>query len=545
MAPSQESKNLIRGTGIVAGLTFISRIFGFIRDQLVSYLFGATAVADCFLVAYRIPNLLRSFVGEGAMTAAFVPVFASQLKLGKEKAQEVLSQVCGFLLSITTLLTILGIIFSKQIIWLIAPGFSTEDKADLCIFLLRIMMPYIMCISFVAMLNGALNSVNIFGAAAFSQVLMNMVLILGALIAALFDSYNAVLILSFSVVAGGIVQVLVQIPALHKAGLKLRINLRFLSPPVKELIRLMTPALFGATIYQISQFVNTLFASLLNSGSVSWLYYSDRLTQLPIGIFSVALASVLLPALSKARDDSDTQSFHKSLINSLRYTSFFILPIAGCIFYYADPLIALMFERGKFTAWDTIQTARAVRANAIGLWAVGCHSLVVRAFIARKDTRTPTLVGLGSLLVSILLAVSFMGAVSDSTHPQLANILLSVQTILSYVIPQLSLQHAGLALASSVAATLAFPFILYIFTRSERDIRWSQFIQSTWRAILALDVAIAAAFLLDDFAPLGKFVVLFQAAIFLTIYFIAGLCLRAAEARESGAILKKYITKRS
>ena len=351
----------------MAVFTLLSRFFGFIRDLLVAMVFGASALADCFFIAFRIPNLLRSFVGEGALTAAFVPVFSSELHKGKDKAQKILSQVSAFLFVVTTILTILGIMFAGPIIDLIAPGYSVSEQAALCVLLTRIMMPYIICISFVAMLNGALNSCNVFGAAALAQVIMNLVLIVGAVVAYFFDPYTGVIVLAASVLVGGIVQIFVQLPALSKAGLRMGAELNFASPEIRTLLKLMFPALLGATVYQISQFVNTLLATLIEAGSVSWLFYADRLTQLPIGVFSIALASVLLPLLSKFSVEGDNQGFHKNLSNSLCYTSFFMIPVCGCLYYFSEPLIRLMFERGKFHEFDTIQTALAVKAYAVGI----------------------------------------------------------------------------------------------------------------------------------------------------------------------------------
>jgi putative peptidoglycan lipid II flippase len=490
---NQEKKSLLRGAGIVGILTLISRFFGFIRDLLVAKLFGASSTADCFFVAYKIPNLLRSFVGEGAMSSAFIPVFASKLKNSREDAQKAFSAVCSFLVLITFILTIIGIIFSKEIIWLIAPGFNSEDTLQECASLLNIMMPYIMCISLVALLNGALNSLGIFGAAAFAQVLMNIVLILAALVAFAFDMQKASMILAISVVIGGLVQVLSQIPALHKANLRFAFSTHFWTGPVKEVLLLMAPALIGATVYQISQFINTQFASLLGTGSISWLYYADRITQLPIGIFSVALASVLLPTLSNAIANADKENFQQHLSDALVYVNYFMIPVSAIIFYFASPIIALLFENGKFTSSDTFQTSLAVKAYALGLWAVSCHSLIVRAFIAKKDTRTPTLIGIGTLIISLLSAVILVGSNFTNQDSSLAAFVFYAQNILKNFIPIQNLAHSGLALASSIAAFFSLGSIFLIFSLRNKDMNWNKFISSSWKALLATLIALACA----------------------------------------------------
>lgn len=504
MAINSDSKQLIRGTGIVALLTLLSRFFGFIRDLLVARLFGASAIADCFFVAFRIPNLLRSFVAEGALSAAFVPIFASELKSGKERAQHVISLVIGFLTIVTSVLTVLGIIFADDLLQLIAPGFMQKGDASLCIVLTQIMMPYIICISLVAMLNGALNSVNVFGIAAMAQVAMNLALIAGAIAAGFFDDILGVKILAYSVIAGGVIQVFIQVPALAKAGFKFSPKFNLFSPTIFELLKLMLPAILGATVYQISQFLNTLFASMLSTGSVSWLFYADRLTQLPLGIFSIALASVLLPTLSKANVDNNKSGFSAHLIDSLRYTSFFIIPMSGIIFYYADFLIALLFERGEFSHLDTLSTGLAVKAYALGLWTVSCYSMLARAFIAKRDTVTPTIVGILTLLLGVMLSLIWMGSFAVSSESLIVAYLLNLQSLLLLYLPALDLGHAGLALSSSVASFCSFFLLAVILTVRNREIDWSNFLLASIKSLLAIMFSIYMATYLN-FLSLNPF----------------------------------------
>ncbi len=538
MSINQDSKQLIKGTSIVALMTLLSRFFGLIRDLLVARLFGASAIADCFFVAFRIPNLLRSFVAEGALSAAFVPIFASELKTGKERAQEVISQVIGFLTIITSTLTILGILFAGDILSLIAPGFMQKGNAALCILLTQIMMPYIICISLVAMLNGALNSVNIFGVAALAQVVMNIALIFGALLAGRYEEVEAVKILAYSVIAGGLLQVMIQIPALSKAGFKFLPKFNLFSRPIYDLVKLMLPAIFGATVYQIAQFLNTLFATLLETGSVSWLFYADRLTQLPIGIFSIALASVLLPTLSKANVDKNSTGFATNLTDSLRYTSFFIIPMAAILFFHAKDLIQILFERGEFTSLDTFNTAIAVQAYSVGLWTVSCHSMLARAFIARRDTVTPTLVGLASLFLSIFMSLILMGSFKSGSS-EVAAFFKDLQNTIGGYFPLLDLNHSGLALASSISTYFNFLALALIITLKNIGISWGNFIKTSVKTISAISAAIYISSLIPQITGFNIISSLSHILISVIIFFLISLFIKSKETLEIISLIKR------
>lgn len=492
------SKSLIRGTTIVSILTLVSRILGFLRDMVIARLFGAGMIADAFFVAFRIPNILRSFVAEGAFTSAFVPMFSTEVKHSQKRAQETLSAVSGLLLTTTIALALLGILFAPQITNIFAPGFGVEtEKSQLCVWLMRLMFPYIICISLVAMINGALNTVKIFGMAAVGQIVMNAVLIIAALIAEFFDNNKAATLLSISVVIGGITQICVLLPTLKKAGFVIIPSRHFFLPVIKDLLKLMLPATIGAGAYQIAVFVNTLLASLLQEGSVSWLFYADRLAQVPIGLFTVALASVLLPTLSHLEAEQNQDQFNQSLINALRYTSFFIIPIAFGLFFFAEPLITIMFERGAFTHTSSICTALALQSLCIGLWGISCHSMTVRALLAKKDTVSPTIVGIASLLINVALSLLFMGAPRSNQGGVFYRIVISIQDVFPAEM-KLAMGHAGLALASGLASSLSFLILAVIFQRKNVNIIWDQFIIST---IKALSASLAMWLVLDLVVP--------------------------------------------
>lgn len=481
----QGAISVLRGASIVSGLTVLSRLLGFGRDLLTARLLGAGFAADAFFVAFRIPNLLRSFVAEGALTSAFVPVFTDQLAKSQEDARRALRSTAGLLLTLTCALSLLGIVFAGDIVALFAPGFGQNNpKSDLCTALTRLMLPYIICVSLVAMLNGALNTVNIFGAAAMAQVWMNLTLIAGALLASLYNQKQAAVVLALSVLIGGIVQVVVQVPALGKAGFLLIPSRRIFTPATKHMMILILPAILGAAVYQLQIFANTVLASLLEDGSISWLFYADRLVQLPIGIFSIALASVLLPALSRAASQHEERFFSSTLSDALRFTSFVILPVAAVFFIFAEPLIGLAFERGAFTRATTIQTAQAVRAYSLGLWAVSCHSMLVRALIAKKDTVTPTIVGAIALLITIALSLLFMGRPAAGTPGVLYQAVVYAQNFLLALAPGLSLGHGGLALASSCSAFAAIGMLIALVARRS-SITWGPFVLATLKSLTA------------------------------------------------------------
>ncbi len=470
-------------------LTLLSRLLGFIRDLLVANLLGASLFADAFFVAFRIPNLLRSFVAEGALTSAFLPVFSSSLNRGIDSARATVRRIVGFLIILTSLISLAIIVFSPQVVALIAPGFRSQgSKFDLCVTLTRIMAPYIACVSLIAMINGALNALNVFGTSAWAQVVMNVVLIIGALIALPLDMQGATAMLAASVLIGGVVQVATQIPACRKHGLSLAPSWRIASSDVLDVIKLMIPATVGASVYQLSIFLSTLLASLLPSGSVSWLFYADRVTQFPIGIFSVALASVLLPALTNASAKRDDLAFMSNLANSLRYTSFMIIPMSFGLSVLALPITQLLFERGAFDSASSLKTAYAVKALSVGLWFASVHSMVVRALIAKRDTVTPSLIGLASLLANVLVSLWLIGPI-DPLADNSGVLALAVGVIQRQLFDLLgigvNLGHVGLALASSAAAVVSLILVIATFSLRIGGFPWAVFISSAVRALAA------------------------------------------------------------
>ena len=487
---------MLRSTFTVGFYTLISRFLGFVRDILVAKVFGSGIYSDAYFVAFRIPNLLRSIFAEGALTSAFVPTFTEESNKSQEVAQSAFTAISSFLLLVTVIVSLVGIILSPEIVDLFAPGFKNNPEIrELCIKLTMIMMPYIVFVSFVSLLNGALNSYGVYGASAKAQVCMNIVLIIGGAICLFIkDLQLATVVLSISVIIGGIVQVLVQIPALRKKQLKIKFIINFYSEPVVKTIKLMIPAIFGATIYQLTILITTMFASLQETGAVSWLFYADRIIQLPLGVFSIALASVLLPHLSKARVAKDEGAFNQHLIDSLRYSSFILIPTIGFIFYYSYEIVELLFKRGAFTEVATRNTAKAVSVMSFGIWFSTCHSMITRAFISKNDTKTPTFIGIITLVSTIFFIILFCGNGINGTD-WFSTITKKLAVSLN---TSISLGFTGLALSSTFSSLVGMLFLLIIFAIKERGIYWGIFFIATFKSIVSVAMSLIVVWYFDN-----------------------------------------------
>lgn len=539
-----EAKNrLLKGTGVVASLTLISRLLGFVRDLLVARFLGAGILADAFFVAFRIPNLLRSIFAEGALTSAFVPVFADELSKGKAQGREALRSVCGFLLAASTLTTIAAIIFAPQIVALIAPGFLDDgSKSTICVHLTRIMLPYIIFVSLIALVNSALNSAHIYGASAMAQVVMNVTLIIGAAAAEMFPQERGINILAISVIVGGAAQLISQFPALKKAGFDIIPSTRMFTKPVKLIIKLMIPGLVGACVYQLQMFINTLFASLLPEGSVSHIYYADRLAQLPLGVFSIALASVLLPNLSGARARSDGKAFAGHLSDSLRYTSFLIIPLSFGMFFFSTDITTVLFERGEFSHESSLMSAAVLSAYCFGLWSASVQSMVVRAFAAMKDTATPTLLGFLTLILTSIISLALIGPIHpvDST----SSLALSMQNLIPAALRSPGLGAPGIALSSGLSSLFVAALSLILLTRRSADIEIRSFLQATAGSLTASIAMIAVIFGVLPTGASPTLRIALAAAIGPVIFLAVGRLLKSREAKETFSLLERIYSLR-
>ncbi|MRR15773.1 MAG: murein biosynthesis integral membrane protein MurJ, partial [Deltaproteobacteria bacterium] len=365
-----ENAKVAKAAGIVGAATMVSRVFGVIRDMVIAALFGASWMTDAFWVAFRIPNMLRRLLGEGSLTVSFVPVFTEYLqKKTKAEALELASHAFTVLSVILAAVSVLGILISPVIVGLIAPGFIADpDKFALTVFLNRLMFPYIFFIALVALCMGILNSFRHFTSPALSPVLLNI-----AMIAAAFTLRNffaqPITALAVGVLIGGVLQLAMQWPALLKFGVRFKFRFHLQHPGMRQIGALMLPAILGAGVGTINVFVGTVLASLLPSGSVTYLFYADRIMEFPLGIFAIAIGTAALPSFSKCVADGNMAELKSSISFSLRLMLFLTLPAMAALMALNLPIISVLFQRGAFDARAATLTGQALFCYALGLWA--------------------------------------------------------------------------------------------------------------------------------------------------------------------------------
>ncbi len=419
--------SLLRSLATISSLTFLSRVLGYARDFFIARVFGAGLATDAFFVAFRIPNLLRRLFGEGAFSQAFVPILAEyRNRQSPEDTRSLVDSVSTALFLALVLTTALGVALAPLIVYISAPGFAADaGKFDLTVSMLRITFPYVLFISLVALAAGILNTWNRFSVPAFTPVLLNVAFIVAAAFAApWFDP--PILALAWAVFAGGILQLAFQFPFLAKIGVLPRWRLNWKHPGVSRVLKLMAPAVFGVSISQISLLINTVFASFLASGSVSWLYYADRLMEFPAGVLGVAVGTILLPSLAKCHADGAPEEYSKLLDWGLRLTLLLALPAAAALAVLAIPLIATLFHYGRFTAEDAWMTRQALVAYSLGLVGMILVKILAPGFYARQNVVTPVKIGVVTLVATQAMNLVFIAP----------------------------LKHAGLALAIGLGACL-------------------------------------------------------------------------------------------
>jgi putative peptidoglycan lipid II flippase len=454
-----ERKSILRATGVVSGATMLSRILGYVRDAVIAAYFGAGIYSDAFFAAFRIPNLLRRLFGEGALTISFIPVYSElKEKEGDERAKNLYYTCFTALISVLAVITILGILFAPFIARILVPGFADDlAKQDITILLLKIMFPYALLICTVALFMGVLNSWNRFFAPAFAPVLLNVGMITATVL--LVNQLELpVMALAIGVVAGGIMQVALQMPFLKKIGHLPKLRFQFRDPALKKIGRLMLPSLLGLSVYSLNVFINTNFASLLAPGSVSFLFYADRLMELPQGVFAIAVGAALLPSLSRQAASGDASGLVDSMNYAMRLVIIIILPASVGLYVLAEPIINVLFQRGRFDFHSTVQTAAALRFYIIGLVFFAALRVIVPTFYAMKDAMTPALVGAGALVVNILCGLSFMG-------PTVSNALPFVSAFTEAFNPTGPLRHTGLALANTFSGGFNFFVLAWILKK--------------------------------------------------------------------------------
>ncbi|HXH28305.1 MAG TPA: murein biosynthesis integral membrane protein MurJ, partial [Candidatus Polarisedimenticolia bacterium] len=402
----EKHRGLVRAAGSMSVMTMLSRIAGYVRDNLQADILGAANSADAYIIAFRIPNMLRRLVAEGALTAAFVPTFARYMQSDDRRALwRFAASILYVLTMVLTVLVVLGIVFSPLLVRLLAWGFTVSpDKLDLTIALNRWMFPYIFFISLAAVASGILNSFDVFTLPAFTPVLLNLSII-GCALGLSRRFSDPAYAFAVGVLVGGFLQLVIQIPPLMRHGLDLRLPRPFDRAGLREVGRLMLPRVFGVGITQVNLVVDSQFATSLRTGSVSFLYYAIRVTELTLGVFAISLSTVILPTLSRATAARDREAVLDTLATALRLLVFITVPATAGLILLRVPIIHVLFERGRFGPDDTLFTASALMYYSIGLLPYAAVNVLATAFYAHRDTRTPVLVG--SLTFFIHLGLNF------------------------------------------------------------------------------------------------------------------------------------------
>ncbi|MBV1790299.1 murein biosynthesis integral membrane protein MurJ [Marinobacterium sp. D7] len=405
--PEQKTRSvgLLRSSSVVGLMTMLSRVLGLVRDVVIAGYFGASGSADAFFVAFKIPNFLRRLFAEGAFSQAFVPVL-SEYRSQRDLAavQQLVHRVAGSLGSVLMLVTLLGVIGAPLLAALFAPGFylAGGDKFELAAQMLRITFPYLMLISLTAFCGAILNAYGRFAIPAFTPVLLNLTLIGSAvLLSPLFDP--PILALAWGVFMAGALQLLFQLPFLARLQLLPIPQRGWRDEGVQRILRLMLPALFGVSVAQINLLLDTVLASFLQTGSVSWLYYSDRLSELPLGVFGIAIATVILPSLSRRHAEQSSEHFRQTLDWGVRMVLLIGVPAALALVVLAEPLLVTLFHYGEMSALDIEMSARSLRAYGLGLVAFMLIKVVATGFFSRQDTKTPVKIAMQAMAANMVL----------------------------------------------------------------------------------------------------------------------------------------------
>ena len=455
--PPDAHRSIAGAAGLIGLATFSSRILGFIRDIILARLLGASASADAFFVAYRVPNLLRELLAEGSMSSAFIPVFTEYHTLqSKKETWELASAAFTTLLSIVTLITLIGVVVAPTIVWLLAPGFHDDPtQLDMTTVLTQVMFPYLIFISLAALTMGILNSLRAFAAPALAPVFFNICVIMAALLLAPILE-EPVIGVAIGVVIGGLAQFVIQLPGVRKRGFLFQWRFEPGHPGVRRMGLLIIPSLLGMSVTQINITVNTILASYFDGGP-TYLFYGMRLIQFPLGIFGVALATAILPTLSAQAAKGAMEELRETVGFGLRMIAFIILPAMAGLILLRVPLVHLFFEHGAFSSADTVGTAKALLGYAVGLWAFAGIRIIVAAFYSMQDTKTPAIAAVAAMFMNILLALTLMGP----------------------------LQHEGLALATALSAMLNITILVAVLTHRVHGIDWWQIGQSLGRVLIA------------------------------------------------------------
>jgi len=439
---------LLKNTAIVGSMTLVSRVLGLLRDMVLARWFGASANMDAFFVAFKIPNFLRRLFAEGAFSQAFVPIISEYREQRDHAAvQQLVNKVGGTLLGVLSVLCVIGVLASPVLVTIFAPGFLYRDPAqfELAAVMLRLTFPYLLFISLVAFAAGILNTYGRFAAASFVSVWLNVVLI-GAAILVSPHLAQPELALAAGVFVAGVVQVLFLVPSLRRIGLFPRPSWGRQDAGVRRIMKLMLPGILGSSVAQINLLFDTLIASFLVAGSVSWLYYSDRLVEFPLGVFAIALSTVILPSLSRSHANDSADEFSHTVDWALRMVLLIGIPSAVGLLLLARPMLVTLFNYGDFGAVDVDMAGLSLMAYAVGLPGFMLVKVLAPAFYSRKDTTTPVRIAIAALLTNMVLNLLF---------------------VVPMVMLDITGPHAGLALATSLAAWVNAGLLFHVLKKKQ------------------------------------------------------------------------------
>ena len=438
-------ESLVKSSFLVGSMTFLSRISGFARDVVFANFFGAGSSTDAFFIAFKIPNFFRRLFAEGAFIQSFVPILNDYKSNKQSELKSFISYVQGNLSLVLLLIVTLGVIFSDSIIGLFAPGFSSvENRFELSSEMLQITFPYLFFISLTALTAGIFNTYDKFFLPAITPVLLNLSLIVSTVFASAYFQ-EPILALAYGVLIAGIVQYVIQIPLLVKMNLFVLPRVSLAYEGVNRVIKLMLPAMLGTAVVQINLIIDSIVASLLTIGSISWLYYSDRLVEFPLGVFGIAIATVILPRLSKHYSENSMNDFTETLVRALKVAIVFSLPAMFGLLVLSELIISTLFQYGSFNLSDTQMSSLSLLAYSLGLPAFILMKVLLTGYFSRQNTKTPVKFG--------IIAVLF-------------NISMNLIVLLTYLNNPYNGAHALLALATSVSAWIQ---VLLLYNKLQKD----------------------------------------------------------------------------
>lgn len=468
-----KSPSMFRGLLSFSSMTMVSRVLGLLRDISISHVFGASVATDAFVIAFRIPNFMRRLFAEGSFSTAFVPVFTEVRETGShEDLKQLMSRVSGTLGGVLLVVTALGLIFAPQVAGIFAPGaLDQPHKLDLTTDLVRLTFPFILFVSLTALAGGALNSFHHFALPALAPVILNVCMIVGAVWVAPHLG-TPIMAMGWAVLLAGILQLLFLLPALRRIDLLSVPRWGWNHPPVRRIMRLMVPTLFGSSVAQLNMLLDTAVISLLITGSQTWLWQSTRFLELPLGVFGVALGTVILPALSRHHVGTDRAGFSRSLDWGLRLTLLISLPAMLALMLLAGPLVVTLFQNGHYTAFDARMTVWSTLALSGGLPAYALVKVLLPAFYARQDTRTPVKAGVAALIANMLCNGIFIVLLFELWAPPALK-----QAGWLDAIAQVPGLHVALAIASSLSSYLNFILLWHWLKRAgvyQREPGWAR-----------------------------------------------------------------------